>query len=243
MLKTTWVAVALAVSLALAATPAGAIIIPIAPGDFDLLELGLGAPSVGPTTSEFRSVPPEDRHIADLTATVWPLVGGSYLYGLAVDPVVLTTAGGTEERHNISIFSTAYAVGGFSPVAGAAGFSFSDAGAAGAPAPAASAFDVEYNTVSGRISWLVSEALLGTAFWDSGARLVPITFYFISSLPPGENNVYSLINTPAGETINSAPAPVAVPEPASLLLVVSGVLGFGVIGRRFFLRGGSEREG
>lgn len=235
MHKATWVAVALAVSLALAATPAGAIIMPITPGDFDGLGVGALTPVFGPTTSQFHSTPPfPDRAIADLTATVWS-VGGSYIYGLTVDPVVLLSSGGTEERHNISVFSTAYAVPNFNAVAGAAGYSFGNALAANAlgnpaspvsfnPVTGAGAFDIDYDTASGRIHWTVSEDLLGTAFWDEGLRLVPITFYFRSQYAPGLQGVYSLINTPPGETLNVAP----VPEPGSLLLLASGLLAFGL---------------
>ena len=234
MNKATWVALALAVSLALGATPAAAVtcefVTCIGAGDF-AVPFG-PPPSYGPTSSQFiEAVLDPDtllvsfNHIADLEVNVWQVLS-SYIglppgpdvfyYGLTLTPLAPTV--------NISLFGTAFAAGvqGLITADGSAGWSWSNAVDAGG---AGDAFDFQIGiNDEGNLTW----KRLAT-FWDNQQ---PITFYFTSSLPWGEGDTYSLTNSATGETVNTAPG-VAVPEPSSLLLLGSGLLAFGFVRRSF----------
>ena len=217
MRKATWVALALAVSLALGATPAGAVTI----GAGNFAEPFM-PPTYGPNTSQFLAVVIDPitfdisfSHIADLAVSVWQVDASKYIYGLKVSPSPSTA--------NISLFGTAFpspGVQGISLAAGSAGWRFSDAALAGGVGNA-SDFVITVNG-DGNLTWERQNS-----FWNNQ---VPITFYFTSSLPWGESvYTYSLTNLLSGETVNTAPA--AVPEPSSLLLLGSGLLAFGFVRR------------
>ena len=228
MNKVAGIAIALAVGLALAATPAGAVF--LTPGNYPT-DLDLATHTQGPTFSTFAGsgknpdLTPNPTLDATLTGNVWLQGDGTYVYALTLDPVGVT---------NITDFGTIYSVPGFDDTAvNAAGYSFSNAITAGAGGTGSTAFDIEY-TATGRLTWSVSEDLQAAGtFWDSN-HLTPITFYFVSSLAPDIlGNQYSMANSGLGETTNDAPAPAAVPEPASLFLLGSGLLAFGLVRRSF----------
>ena len=97
MHKATWIALALAMSLALGATPAGAILA----GNFDTLTFGTQIKDGTLTPSTFYDIFTNAATDATLVVNVWQQAGGEYLYGLTLDPGSIA---------NISTFNTSYPV-------------------------------------------------------------------------------------------------------------------------------------
>src|SRR3990172_1552198 len=130
MNKVFGVALALAVSLALGATPAAAIVAadfsaPFMPPDFSYLP------------KAFFDV--DNNEIAYLTVNVWGVPQGAattYIYGLTLNP------GSTEK---ISSFGTAFWFGvpGLVTTDGSAGWSYSDAATAGSGGDGSGAFRID----------------------------------------------------------------------------------------------------
>jgi len=170
----------------------------IVPTDFDTLDLGTQVRA--DLLSHFTTNSGVD--IGDLVGSVhFNSASGVYTYVLKLTPGI----------NNISEFNTGFDVNGFT---GVAGYSFSEALAAGG------AFEIEHES-DGTIDWNSVGIQDGSKFFDAGET---ITFFFQSTLPPATLDVYSLINSRAGGTLNYAPvipAPAALPAGLALLGLVA----------------------
>ena len=126
----------------------------------------------------------------------------------------------TPDLDNNARFDTALPVPGFAGATGVAGWSFSQAGAAGG-----SGTDIDFEIKEfGQLEW-TSLFLEGTTRgWDMNE---PITFFFVSTKPPGIGDY----NLSAGE-VGTAQSYTPVPEPGSIALLGSGLVGLYTAMRR-----------
>lgn len=192
---------ALSVTLGLAcalvvARPASAI--PVSP--VDLNTVALNSQVGGTMIDAFTTLLPPPDDIGDATTRVF-FDGVNYIYTQTVFPT---------GDFNF-VYNTEFSVSGFT---GTAGWRFSDAAAFGA---GGNSSDFHIENVGGNLVWT---ALFGGAFgeWNS---FEPITFFFVSTLPPTikNYNLFSLMPLEFASAQGLAP----VPEPGSIALFGSGV--------------------
>jgi len=201
---------ALLAAAVLAAFAAPSLAVPITPTNLDTLALGVLV--AGPSFDDFIS--PKGEDIGDLENTVYfNSSTGLYTYVHKVTPAV----------NNISEFNTGYYVRGFVAAGSVAGYSFSDAKAAGDPTPA-NAFEIERES-DGTIDWSTNFFQSGSRGWDSGE---PIRHFFQSLFAPNAEGDYNIIDSKVGTATSYAPAP----EPSALLLMGTGLLGLRLLRRR-----------
>ena len=161
---------------------------------------------MGPTTANFLDG--SDNDIGDIKNEVWvPCSAGNlYYYVHEVTPGV----------DNVSEIATGFPVIGFT---GTAGYSFTQAIAAGG------GFSIELDP-DNSLDW--DWSINSSGYWDSGES---ITLFFVSTVEPGMGT-YNLQNMSQGTAESYAP----VPEPATMLLLGSGLFGLAVLGRKKFFK-------
>ena len=206
-------------ALHLSGMPARAAL--VSPTDLSTINLGTQIAYQGQTAWQTDFLTPDltsqggspSQSIGTMTGTVWKS-GDIYTYKWVVDPTAITP----------SVFSTQFHVYGFDPSLGTkAGWSYSDASAAGVAGDPGGAFYIIWtlhNQTAVTMEWLVKTSQRTAGFWGNGA---PIAFFLQSTMAP-ELNWYNLAGSQVGASVNIAPDPLPTPEPTSLLLLLTSSL-------------------
>lgn len=195
----------------------------IAAADFDAIEsayidTNIWKTIAGPSTTTMLSGPGTGSlPRAELTATAYhDAASDLYTYAITLDPTLY-------ETEHISNFSTSRDLVGFNDVAG---FSSGQA-ASGVSSDYAPYFTINYNSNRKQLSWNVTDE----SVW---AAAKPVTFFYQSTEAPG-TGYYTMINATVGSSTNLAPSLTPlypVPEPATMVLFISGAAGLALTRRR-----------
>jgi len=187
---------------------------PVSPVDLDTLGMGsqIGSAFVEQLSTVFNT-----PGTAGTAETRVFFDGLSYLYTQTVTPTGMINF----------IFNTEFEVSGFT---GVAGWDFGQAGQAGGNGNAS---DFGIVNMGGRLVWI---SMLGGTFFDWNA-FEPITFFFVSTHPPamGSYSLFSLFPIELGSAQGLAPSASALaplPEPGSIALFGSGLVGLYTAMRR-----------
>jgi hypothetical protein len=221
----------IAAVIALLASPAGAT--PILGAD---LPGGLISPIASMTRDLLGANEPCCGAVhGTLTTDVYE-TGGLYTYVATVTPASSSNPSYPQGITGISLFATTFVPAGLT---GYAGWSWTDAEAAGASSVGFSGSSVfSLALTPGGLTWQVDPLANAdcppACFWNHQES---IRFYYQSTLGPGgvavaySTGVYSTQNATQGSGVGLAPV-ASVPEPATLLLLGSGVAGAGLWTRR-----------
>jgi PEP-CTERM motif len=200
MVRTLTLTLGLALSL-LVAQPASAV--PVTPTD--LGSIVTGGQVGGTMTSDFIPLVPPPDTIGDATTRVF-FDGVRYIYTQTVVP---------SENLNF-VFGTEFAVTGYSPETGLAGWRYSDAASAGG---GGNGLDFHIEHTNGELTWRTTFGPLPFGDWNA---FEPITFFFTSTVRPTIKS-YGLVSIDPFE-LSSAQGLAPVPEPGSIALFGSGLV-------------------
>lgn len=149
-------------------------------------------------------------NMGDLTSSVfYSYIMDTFLYKLVVDPGIYI--------QDISFFNTVFRVEGFNPSTHRYGYSARDAEKA---TGVADAFFISYSPINGQLKFEIDSPQANWAGPDYDA--LPITFFFESSYAPGKST-YGLLASEPGITENFGPVTTPVPEPGTIMLLLTGL--------------------
>jgi len=176
------------------------------PVDLDTWLPAAGELFAGPISDDFIVADPDPPTMGDIVNNVY-FDGTQYTYVHTVNPSL----------DNNFVLNTAFDVAGYT---GVAGWSFSEAAAAGGNGDGMDF--IQFGQT--QLGWA---SLIGLPFnfgWDANE---PISFFFVSTKPPTIGD-YNLIGLESGTASSYAP----VPEPGSIALLGSGLVGLYTAMRR-----------
>jgi hypothetical protein len=219
MVRKLTVVIGLAMSLMVARNASA---FPLTPVDFDSLDSLLFGSSLGSHTGLFGVANPPPSTMGEISSEVFLHSFFSY------HTYVHTVTPGLDDNLRFSTH-----VGNGAGYIVSAGWSFSDVlHAGGSSIDQSEHIDINVDDFSGRLSWDVRFTHPGCCStfhgWDA---LEPITFFFVSTLPPGKLKAYNLVGDHSFET-GTAPSLAPVPEPGSIALLGSGLVGLYAAMRR-----------